>query len=64
MARLTTDDIVKKYLTEYSWIELVRMPERRDRHFGAKVNVSTQPGQGVHCDNFDIIGNLDADIVR
>ena len=32
-----TDDIVKKYLTDYKWIELVRRPERRDRHFGGKV---------------------------
>jgi glycosyltransferase involved in cell wall biosynthesis len=57
-----TDDIVKKYMTEYSWIELVRMPERRDRHFGAKVQCFNAAWAKVHCDNFDIIGNLDADI--
>src|ERR1019366_4071864 len=32
-----TDAIVKKYMAGHSWIELVRMPERRDRHFAAKV---------------------------
>jgi glycosyltransferase involved in cell wall biosynthesis len=57
-----TDDIVKQYMTEYSWIELVRMPERRDRHFGAKVQCFNAAWAKVRCDNFDIIGNLDADI--
>ena len=33
-----TDDIVRKYSAEHSWIELVRMPERHQRHFAAKVN--------------------------
>src|SRR5271165_7005407 len=32
-----TDDIVREYLAEHEWMELVRMPERRDRHFAAKV---------------------------
>jgi glycosyltransferase involved in cell wall biosynthesis len=32
-----TDDIVKRFLADNSWIQLVRMPERRDRHFAAKV---------------------------
>ena len=31
-----TDDIVQKYVTDYPWIELVRMPERRERHFAGK----------------------------
>src|SRR5271169_2007500 len=33
-----TDDIVKKYVARYPWIELVRMPERTERHFAAKVH--------------------------
>ena len=32
-----TDDIVKKYLPVYPWIELVRTPERDERHFAGKV---------------------------
>ena len=32
-----TDDIVRKYAADYSWIELVRMPERAERHFAGKV---------------------------
>ena len=33
-----TDDIVKKYMAEYPWIELVRMPERRERNFAGKAH--------------------------
>ena len=33
-----TDDIVKKYAAEHLWIELVRMPERKERHFAGKVH--------------------------
>src|SRR5579863_9572585 len=33
-----TDEIVKRYASQYSWIELVRMPERRDRQFAAKAH--------------------------
>ena len=32
-----TDDLVKKYAAKHEWIELVRLPERKERHFGGKV---------------------------
>jgi poly-beta-1,6-N-acetyl-D-glucosamine synthase len=32
-----TDDIVKRYAAEHSWIELLRMPEREERNFAGKV---------------------------
>ena len=38
-----TDDIVNKYADDYPWIELVRMPEHRDRQFAAKVQ-EDEPG--------------------
>jgi biofilm PGA synthesis N-glycosyltransferase PgaC len=57
-----TDEIVKKYMAEHSWIELVRMPEHRDRHFGAKVQCFNAGLDKLRDENFDIIGNLDADI--
>jgi biofilm PGA synthesis N-glycosyltransferase PgaC len=28
-----TDDIVKRYVAEHPWIELLRMPEREERNF-------------------------------
>jgi glycosyltransferase involved in cell wall biosynthesis len=57
-----TDDIVKRYMAEHSWIELVRMPKRRERHFAAKVKCFNAGAERVRGESFDIIGNLDADI--
>lgn len=33
-----TDEIVQRYAAEHPWIELLRMPERRDRQFAAKAH--------------------------
>ena len=61
-----TDDIVRKYATSHDWIELLRLPERKERHFGGKVlcfNAGYSSLVTRHpslC--FDIIGNLDADM--
>ena len=38
----STDAIVKKYAAEHDWIELITMPERRERHFAGKVNAFNQ----------------------
>lgn len=57
-----TDDIVKNYLRVYSWIELVRRPEHRDRQFAAKVNCFKAGYEKIKELEFDIIGNLDADL--
>ena len=57
-----TDEIVQKYAKQYSWIELLRMPERQERHFAGKV-VAFNAGYARMADvNYDVIGNLDADI--
>ena len=57
-----TDDIVSKYAAEYLWIELVRMPERRERHFAGKVGAFNAGRAAVRDIQFDVIGNLDADV--
>ncbi len=57
-----TDEIVTKYVAANPWIELVRMPEHRDRHFAAKVLCFNAGYEKVKNINYDIIGNLDADI--
>lgn len=57
-----TDEIVKKYVARYDWIELVRMPERSERHFAGKVHAFTAGQTRLGHLNYDIIGNLDADI--
>lgn len=57
-----TDDIVRRYSAEHSWIELVRMPERRERHFAGKV-LAFNAGRARVADlDFSVIGNLDADV--
>ncbi len=57
-----TDDIVKKYMAQYPWIELVRMPERAERHFAAKVQ-AFNAGYAKVCDTeSEVIVSLDADI--
>jgi glycosyltransferase involved in cell wall biosynthesis len=57
-----TDAIVGRYLEMHSWIQLVRMPERRDRHFAAKVSSFNAGFERVKDLDYDIVGNLDADI--
>src|SRR4030043_2413748 len=53
-----TDDIVKKYLQDNQWMELLRMPNHGDRHFAAKVNCFNSGYAKVKDLEFDIIGNL------
>jgi poly-beta-1,6-N-acetyl-D-glucosamine synthase len=57
-----TDEIVKKYSADHEWIEFVRMPERRERHFAGKVQAfNTGYARLIHL-AYEIIGNLDADV--
>jgi len=57
-----TDDIVRKYTIDNPWIELLQMPERRERDFAGKVH-AFNAGQ-AHVANlpYHVIGNLDADV--
>ena len=56
------DDIVKEYTARYDWIELLRMPERKERHFGGKVYAFNAGLARVSQLAYDVIGNLDADV--
>lgn len=58
----STDAIVQQYAASFSWIELVRIPAREDRSFAAKVRCFNAGYERVKEMEFDIIGNLDADI--
>src|SRR4030042_1692455 len=49
-------------MTKHEWIDLIRMPEHRDRHFAAKVSCFSAGYERVKGLNFDVIGNLDADV--
>jgi len=57
-----TDEIVKKYIDEYPWLELVRMPTRAERHFAGKVYAFNAGYAKVKDLKYDVIGSLDADI--
>ncbi|OGW37731.1 MAG: glycosyl transferase [Nitrospirae bacterium RBG_13_39_12] len=57
-----TDAVVRDYMTKHEWIDLIRMPEHRDRHFAAKVSCFSAGYERVKGLNFDVIGNLDADV--
>jgi poly-beta-1,6-N-acetyl-D-glucosamine synthase len=58
----STDDIVRRYAAEHQWIELVRMPERKERHFAGKVHAFNAGYAQVKDLKYDIVGSLDADI--
>lgn len=57
-----TDKIVNKYLAKNDWIDLLRLPEHRDRQFAAKVHCFNAGHERIRDVKYDIIGNLDADI--
>jgi glycosyltransferase involved in cell wall biosynthesis len=57
-----TDEIVRQYALERSWMELIRMPERRERTFAAKARCFNAACERLDGVPYDIIGNLDADI--
>ena len=56
------DEIVSRYAAQHPWIELIRMPERRERHFAGKVNAFNAGYAKVKDLPYDIIANLDADV--
>ncbi len=57
-----TDDIVNRYAADRPWIELIRMPERKERHFAAKVNAFNAGYARIADLPFEVVGNLDADV--
>ena len=57
-----TDEMVNKYAADQQWIELVRMPEHRERHFAAKVHAFNAGYAKVKDLDYEVIGSLDADI--
>jgi glycosyltransferase involved in cell wall biosynthesis len=57
-----TDSIVERYAAKHGWIELLRMPERQERHFAGKAHAFNAGYAKVEGLDYDIIGNLDADV--
>ena len=57
-----TAQMVEGYASRYPWIELLKRPPRTDRNFAGKVYAFRAGLERVQSIDFDIIGNLDADI--
>jgi len=57
-----TSEIVARYSQRHPWIELVRRSPHLDRSFAGKVHAFNAGLERVHPLQFEIIGNLDADI--
>jgi biofilm PGA synthesis N-glycosyltransferase PgaC len=57
-----TVEIVSRYAAAHPWIELVQMPERRERHFAGKAFAVSAGCRRIAALHYDIIGNLDADV--
>ncbi len=56
-----TDEIVRRYAADYPWIELLRMPERRERHFAGKVHAFNAGRERVQDLPYEVIVSLDGD---
>jgi poly-beta-1,6-N-acetyl-D-glucosamine synthase len=56
-----TDEIVQKYEAKHEWIELVRIPERKQRNFGGKVRAFDAGYERLKHLDYQVIGNLDGD---
>jgi len=57
------DEIVARYAAQYDWIEMLRMPDRAERHFAGKVDAIHAGVARVSHLPYQVIACLDADIV-
>jgi glycosyltransferase involved in cell wall biosynthesis len=57
-----TAEIVARHAANCPWIELVRRPQRVDRSFAGKVYAFNAGLARVQSMEFDVVGNLDADL--
>jgi glycosyltransferase involved in cell wall biosynthesis len=57
-----TEEIVRKHASRQTWIELIARPKQTHRDFASKVHSFNAGYERVKPYEFDIIGNLDADL--
>jgi len=57
-----TAEIVESYAKRHPWIELVRRVQDRDRNFASKAQAVSTGLERVNSLQFEILGNLDADV--
>jgi biofilm PGA synthesis N-glycosyltransferase PgaC len=58
----STPAIVSRYAAQHPWIDLVQRPQRQDRSFAGKVFAFNAGYERLKGLNYDILGNLDADL--
>ena len=58
----STDEIVQRYAADSPWIELVRTPERAERHFAGKVLAFNAGYARLKDLDYQVIASVDADI--
>jgi hypothetical protein len=61
----STDDtaaIVQEFAKNHPWIELVRLPQGESRNFAGKVRAVNAGLERVRSLEFEVMGNLDADV--
>jgi len=57
-----TDDVVRAACEVHGWIRHVRLPQHRERDFAAKVQAFNAGLESLRGLEYDVLGNLDADI--
>jgi glycosyltransferase involved in cell wall biosynthesis len=57
-----TEEIVRRYQPGRAWLELVTLPPRTERHFAAKVHAFNAGFERLRALEFDVVGNVDADV--
>lgn len=58
----STASIVEGYAKQYDWIELLNLPKKKGRNFAAKVHAFNAGRERLKGLEYDVIGNLDADV--
>jgi glycosyltransferase involved in cell wall biosynthesis len=57
-----TAEIVGAYTKRYPWIELIRRPKRESHNFAGKVHAFNAALERIQSLEYEVIGNLDADL--
>jgi poly-beta-1,6-N-acetyl-D-glucosamine synthase len=57
-----TAEIVESYVARFPWISLIRRMNRPNRHFAGKADAVNSAFKFLETAQFDLVGNLDADI--
>lgn len=57
-----TAAIVENHAARFPWISLIQRPKRKERHFAGKAHAVNLALKQIEHLQFDVVGNLDADV--